>query len=166
MNKKGISIIIGYVLLITTSIFISAIVYQWIKTYVPTESIKCPDGVSIFVKESIYNCTNKELNLTLENNGRFNIAGYLIHGANSSNQKLASTDLSQYTPFGKNKGGAVLLPTLGNSIKPGDKMKSAFNLNNTNLGKIYFVEIIPVRSQDRKRVNCADAKIKETLNCI
>ena len=156
---------IGYVLLITTSIIISTIVYQWVKTYVPAEAIKCPDGVSVFVKESSYDCINNELNLTLKNNGRFNIAGYLIYATNSSSQELASIDLSQYTKLGIGKGGAIILPTLENSIKPNNEIKSVFDLNSTNFGKIYSVEIIPIRYQNKGRVNCANAKIKATLIC-
>ena len=156
---------IGYILLITTAIIISTIVYQWAKTYVPTDPIECPDGVSVFVKESSYNCENKELNLTLKNNGRFNIGGYLIHSTTSLDQELASLDLSQYTKLGEGKG-AILFFTLDNSMKPNDEIKNVFDLKNINLTQIYSVEIIPIRFQNKNKVNCADARIKETLSCI
>ena len=55
LNKKGVSVIIGYVLLIAFAILISAGVYAWLKTYVPREPLNCPDGVSIFVKEAGFN---------------------------------------------------------------------------------------------------------------
>ena len=156
---------IGYILLITTAIIISTIVYQWAKTYIPTEPIECPDGVSIFVKESKYNCGNKELNLTLRNNGRFNIGGYLIHATTSPSQKLASEDLSQYTELGEGKGGAVIFVPFGNPIKPNNEIKNVFDLNSTNFSQMYSVEIIPIIHQDGKRINCAEARIKEVLVC-
>ena len=156
---------IGYILLITTAIVISTIVYQWVKTYVPTDPIECPEGVSIFVKESRYNCENKELNLTLKNNGRFNIGGYLIHATTSPGQELASVDLSQYTESGEGKG-AVLFSFLDNSMKPNNEIKNVFDLNDLNFSQIYSVEIIPMRYQNKNRVNCADARVKETLNCL
>ena len=37
MSKKGLSIMIGYVLLVTAAIVIGVVVYQWMKTYLPTE---------------------------------------------------------------------------------------------------------------------------------
>ena len=48
-SKKGISIMIGYILLITMSIIISGVVFQWAKTYVPADPIECPSVVSVFV---------------------------------------------------------------------------------------------------------------------
>ena len=51
-NKKGLSVMIGYVLLVTFAIIISAIVYQQIKTYLPTEDKVCPEGVSLFCHQS------------------------------------------------------------------------------------------------------------------
>jgi|TARA_Y100000310_G_scaffold344913_1_gene460477 hypothetical protein len=163
-NKRGISIMIGYVLLITVTMVISGIVYQWVKTYVPAEKADCPDGVSVFLKETVYDCTNKELTLTLKNNGRFNIAGYLIHGTINVSQELASEDLSEYTPLGEGKK-AVLLPTLDNSMKPNDEINNVFNLNSTSFNQIYSIDIIPIRFQDKKRVNCAEGRVKETLTC-
>ena len=155
---------IGYILLITTSIIISGIVYQWAKTYVPAEAVECPEGVSVFVKESIYICEDNQLNLVIKNNGRFNIGGYLIRATISPTQTLASEDLSHYTYSGET--GAVLLPTLDNSMKPNDEMIRTFNFNATSFDKIYSIEIIPVLFQDKKIINCADARIKEKLNCF
>ena len=164
-NRKGISIMIGYILLITTAIIISTIVFQWAKTYIQTDPIECPDGVSISIKKSIYNCENKELNLTLKNNGRFNIGGYLIHATTSPSQELASESLSEYTELGEGKGAVIFVP-LGNIMKPNNEIKSVFDLNNLNFSQIYSVEIIPILHQDGKRVNCADARIKEKLSCF
>ena len=93
-NRKGISIMIGYIFLITITIVISTIVFQQLKTYIPTEKIECPEGVSIFLKEVTYDCDINELNITLKNNGRFNIAGYFIAGADSPEKEIATINLS------------------------------------------------------------------------
>ena len=55
-DKRGISIVIGYILLVTVSIAMSILVYQWLKTYVPKEFLECPDGTSILAKEISYDC--------------------------------------------------------------------------------------------------------------
>jgi len=164
-SNKGISIMIGYILLITTAIIISTIVFQWAKTYIPTDPIECPDGVSIYIKESIYKCDNKELDLTLRNNGRFNIGGYLIHATTSPSQELASEDLSQYTQLGAGKSAVIFIP-LGNPMKSNREITSVFNLSDLNFSQIYSVEIIPIIHQDGTRVNCAEARIKEKLSCF
>ena len=67
-NRKGISVMIGYILLIAIAIVISVVVYQWLKTYIPTEPLKCSDGVSVFVEDYTYNCTTNQFNFTLKNN--------------------------------------------------------------------------------------------------
>ena len=73
MNKKAISIIIGYVLLVVIAISLSLLVYAWLKNYLPKDVEKCPDSVSLTI--SNYNCDIEEnkITLTLRNKGFFNI---------------------------------------------------------------------------------------------
>jgi len=40
-NKKAVSAIIGYVLLVTMGIVMSVIVYNYLKTYVPADALDC-----------------------------------------------------------------------------------------------------------------------------
>ncbi len=168
LNKKGISIMIGYVLLITAAVAMSVAIYQWMKTYLPGEELECPDGVSIFIKDINLNCANLNLDLTLKNNGKFNIAGYFIHATNDSSQKLATIDLSQYI----NESNEVLLEnailftsTKENAMKPNEERTESFNLAN----QIYSIEIIPIRFEEienkRRLVSCGDSKVKEVVSC-
>ncbi len=159
---------VGYVLLITCAIIMGVVVYQWIKTYVPTDALACPEGVSIFIKEHRYDCDKPELNLTLKNNGLFNIAGYFIHATNGSEQELAIIDLSNYTLLGENMVGTVLF-SMGNSFESNDETTNIFDLSNFDLGNISSIEIIPVRFQEEEGkerfVSCGGAKVKEMLSC-
>jgi len=171
-KKKGISIMVGYVLLVTCAIVLGVIVYQWIKTYLPADTLECPDGVSIFIKEYTYDCTSgsEKLTITLKNNGLFNTAGYFIHARNKTDPKLLATiDLSNYTALGEGKGGTVLFSTT-NSFKPNDeKTNMTFNLGDSGIGQIYSIEIIPVRFQEEEGkerfVSCGGSKVKEMIVC-
>ncbi len=180
LSKKGVSPIIGYILLISFVIIISIIVYQWVKTYVPREALECPDGVSIFVKEKEIDCEApgpyEYLNLTFKNNGRFNISGYFIRYSNNP-EILATNSLWE-----KIEGGIGMAEgwvSFGdpekkdNSLGPGEEEQDNFTFSLTN--KISFVEIIPVRYEEidnRLRLSsCSDAKITEVicsgdLNCV
>lgn len=168
-SNKAISLMISYVLLITFAIIMGGLIYQWMKTYVPKDSLECPDGVSVFIKE--VNCAGKEgnfqINLTLRNNGLFDVAGYFIHGADDLNQELATIDLSEYIIKGGNKFGSIIKFSSENenSMKPNTEKNSIFYLTN----QIYLIEIIPVRFQtedNKKRiVACGNAKIKEVIVC-
>ena len=172
-NRKGISNVIGYVLLIVITIVISTIVFQWMKTYIPTDPLDCPDGVSVFVKDYDYNCTENQLNLKIKNNGRFNIGGYFIHGTNSPEQKLAIIDLTPYADLGtggdSELAGLVIFNTENNSFNPNNEIKNLFDFSDTSFGQIYSIEIIPIRYQltnnKNRIVSCSNAKIKQKVFC-
>ena len=162
-NKKGVSEMVGYVLLITLAIVMGVVAYNWMKTYLPREVGTCPDGVSIFIEEAALNESNSELSLTLKNNGRFDINGYFIYARNSSNQEIATIDLSQY--LNKSFGGIKV----GNYIKffslqdeilsPGEEVTHIFNIP-PNL-HLYSLSIIPTRFQEEnnkeKFISCGNA---------
>jgi hypothetical protein len=112
VGKKGISIMVSYVLLIVFVIIIGAIVYQWLKTYVPAQALECPDGVSLFIKDADFDSSDSQLIITLRNNGRFNLAGYFIHATNDSNQTLPTIDLSGYLDNTEGRPGRIH----GNSV--------------------------------------------------
>lgn len=170
-NKLGISPLIGYILLIAGLLAISVLVYAWLKTYIPKESLECPSTTSIFISD--YNCTtNNLLNVTIKNNGNFNIAGYFIRISNTSGQDIATIDLS--SKLDKDEGGeifgnSILLSSseTENSLSPEEKSSNIFNI--TNYNTIYFVELTPIRfqteSNKQRTVSCANAKIKEELTC-
>ena len=166
-NKKAISIMVGYVLLVAFGIAMGIIVYGYLKTYTPSDTISCPTGVSIFIRST--SCGGGELNISLKNNGKFDLAGYLIKGANSSDQEVATIDLSEFLIEGGYKvGKAILMDKRNqNKFKIKEKMGSKFSGISTDLTKI---EIIPVRWQKDengkiKFVSCGDSKVSEELNC-
>ena len=46
--------VIGYVLLISMAVAMSIIVYQWLSTYVPKDTPKCPDDTSLTITELVF----------------------------------------------------------------------------------------------------------------
>ena len=164
---------IGYVLLITIAVAMGAVTYQWMKTYVPTESLSCPDGVSILIKDANY--IDDKLTVTLKNNGRFNISGYFIY-ANDNDQGLATIDLSGYTPRGVNREGKVLFSSINgdtrNLFSPSDEETHEFNLGSSGISSIYSIEITPTRFQEQDNkirfISCGELKAKEivTFNAL
>lgn len=160
-NKKALSEVIGYVLLISFAIILSGIVYYWMKSYIPSDEVNCPDGVSVFIEN--YECTSTTINLTIKNNGKFNIEGYFIRGTNESNQEVATIDLSKYAD---GIGGVVRFEG-GNFLETGDESEKIFNLAGSGISNIYSIEIVPVRSvvidNKKKLAICSDAKIKEEI---
>jgi hypothetical protein len=178
-NKRGISEILGYILLITFAVFMSFIVYQGLRTYVPVGAIDCPEGVSIFVSSS--NCTLSEekynLTINIKNNGRHNIAGYYIHASNSPTQEVATIDLVPYLytlgTIATNISNLVVfkndvneLSTIINSVNVSDPAYASYRGIPT---KIYSLDIIPVRFQKEenrlRQVSCVKAAVREKITC-
>ncbi len=171
LGKKGVSILIGYVLLVVFAIIISAIVFTWLRSYVPSESLNCPDGTSVFVKESSFDDATSELKIVLKNNGRFDLAGYFIHATNNSSQEVATLDLSPYLNSisgGKIFGNSIVFMLGSNTMNPGDQETNIFDIpSSLGLGELYSVNIIPVRYQvedNRERfVSCSNAKAENLV---
>ena len=169
-NKKGVSVLVGYVLLVVFAIIIGAGVYAWLKTYVPNDSLNCPDGTSAFIKDARFDSINSILDLRVRNNGRFDVAGYFIHASNSSTQKLQAIDLSPYLnedDQGVIFGNSVLHSvTGGNDLKPGDESHNTFTIP-SQIGNIYSIRVIPTRFQiedNRNRfVSCGDARVEQIV---
>jgi len=174
-NRKGLSMVIGYVLLIAISITMSIIVYSWLIRYVPTDSIKCSEGTSIFISDMAYACTPgaETLNITVKNSGKFSVNGYFIHVSNVSDpDALATIDISSRIKVGGNVSGnsIVFNYLIYNYLTPDEPTNvrtSSFDVR--GYGRLYKVEIIPIRRQEegnkKKIVSCGDAKIDELLVC-
>lgn len=169
-NKKGVSAIIGYVLLITLGLVLATIVYGYLKTYVPKELTSCPDGTSIFIKD--YSCSGENLILQLKNNGRFNLAGYYIHYSNNSVQKIATKNFAQKFINDDSTNSTVISGTYilfdfmnENSMSAGKEFSHTFSISEP----IAFVEITPVRFEEIngkiRFASCGNAIVKENINC-
>jgi len=171
-NKKGVSVIVGYVLLISIGLVLGIIVYSYLKTYVPKDAMECPDGVSILITQ--YDCVGDSFNVTLKNNGKFNYMGYYIHASENSSIDLATINFANNF-LNASIGKAFSLPdshiifstnNLENFMQPTIETEHWFNLSGID---VKFIEITPVRQQEynnKKRfVNCGNAKIKQEITC-
>jgi len=175
-SKRAVSVIVGYVLLIVFAIILGAITFTWIKTYVPSQqNLECQDGVSVFVKKSVFNDSTPEfperlLKITVKNTGRFGVAGYFIHATNESSQELATIDLSGYlndTFGGFILGNSVLFsPGTDNLLKSGEERNHVFDIP-LELGTLHNVRITPVRYQEvenRNRfISCVNSRTEQII---
>ena len=164
IQKKGVSVMIGYILLIVFGIIISVLIYMWMKTYIPDKQpLECSAEISLFIKSATFD--SSVLNLTLKNNGKFNVAGYFIHGKNSSGQEIATIDLSDYlsqTSPGEIFGDSVAFFEGGvNSFKPGEQANHIFNVP-SYFGDITEISVTPTIFQEKDNknrfVSCGNSK--------
>jgi hypothetical protein len=145
-NKKAVSILLAYVLLITMAIALSVIVYNWLRFYVsPSENPECPEDVSLIIKDYICDLQNKEISITLKNNGLFNITGFVLRVHDREDAEI----------------GLYSLTKIGDSLSPGEEENYGYDFsqaqddsgNSVSLEEITLVEVQPF------------IKEKETILC-
>jgi hypothetical protein len=100
---------IGYVLLISSVVIMASIVYMWMKTYIPKETVECEDSVSLILAES--KCVDGNLSIRVKNNGLFNVDGFFIRASLKPDQEIATFNLAS-----KEAGGFI---NLAGGLKPG-----------------------------------------------
>jgi FlaG/FlaF family flagellin (archaellin) len=166
-RKKGVSIMIGYVLLVALAVTMGVVAYSWMSTYLPKSISSCPEGVSLLIKD--YSCQpGGQFSITLKNNGRFDVAGYIIRAGNPS-EAVASKDISLYATSGETKVNNVLIYSAGqNFLKAGDERASSFSVTGSGLTGVGLIEITPTRFQEegnRKNfVICTDSVLTDLLS--
>ena len=155
-NRRGISNVLGYVLLIGIVIVLSGIIFVWLKTYVPNDNVlECPDSVSVMLKD--VSCSPENgLTFKLKNNGLFDVEGYIIKAKTSENQELATANLNSTL-----KGNTFL-----NDFFPGEETEEQKILHDI---PIYAIEITPILFQEDEQGNdrvvlCGNAKVKQTFD--
>jgi len=108
-NKKGLSELISYVLLIVMVVAIASGVYIWAKSKVPVQYEECPSELTAAISSCWYTAT--EIHLTISNTGKFDIDCfyfYLVSGGNTtkvnyegrscdSNSKIIPLNISSST---------------------------------------------------------------------
>jgi hypothetical protein len=178
-GKKGVSLMVEYVLLVTFTIVIAVIVYAVLKTYVPQNKISCPEGTSLLIESYSYDCTNQILTLDLRNSGRFDLGGYFIHVTDDVDEELATIDIRE-----NNTNPLVIFPdefgvdgiklgndgedTTYNDFAPNQATSEIYNLEGIS-DKAYLLTIVPMRWQVEKNknmiVSCSDEGIEKRLEC-
>ena len=158
-NKKGISIIVAYVILITISIALAVLVYNWLKFYVSEKPAEdCPDEAVLVIKD--YNCISQSgdpnyLNLTLQNKGLFTIDGFIVRVNNKPDSEM----------------GFYVLNNSGTQLKPGVEENYAFYSNKDiyqlSITKpLTFVDVQSfVLNEDGKQILCGRITSQKLEGC-
>jgi hypothetical protein len=168
-NKLAISAIIGEVLLISLAIVMAGGVYAWLKFYVakplPTES--CDEAVNLII--SNYNCIpDKILNISLKNQGRFDINGVMIKISNKSGDELAIFPLTEIkfdTELGQYEDPRTAL-SFDPVLIPGNESTKLLNYSKYN--QIDYLELEPTKGVDQygRVILCEKSISKIPLTCL
>ena len=156
MNKKALSEVIAYTLLIVISIGLAAGVYSFLKVYLPKETAACDSDISIIIDD--YNCTYapsslSSINITFLNKGLFKVEGVLVRlGAETSKARKQITSSISYINIGPSEVANKVYGSISDEILANGAAK-------------YMLEIQPVQIINGKPVACSNAIISQPIEC-
>jgi len=151
VNKKAVSEMISYVLLIVIAVVLSVMVYAYIKVYIPKSQPSCQEDISLILNDYLCNISKNQLFVSLTNKGLFKVDGAYIRLGNSSLKKqLNEKDFYFYEKdsIGLNPGN-----TYFRSYKI-DFARGSYNL-----------EIVPIDIVENKVVVCEKSIISQPIEC-
>lgn len=154
-NKKALSEIVGYTILIVIALSLSVMVYSFLKLYVPKETAECNQEINLIIQRYSCMADSDELNITISNSGLFKVnAAYLRFGKLSG--ALTQINKEDFLLYGENG-------TEG--LNPQESYSYHFSEIVTEPGEQYRLELQPVVIQNKKLVACENAIVTETIQC-
>ena len=151
MNKKAISEIIAYVLLILIAISLSILIYGWMKSYIPKQDKTCEDNLAISIEKINCNSSLNIVNVSLKNRGLFSIDGVILRAGNISEGKAIYL-LSNETYFKKLSVNEKLAPA----------ESAILSYNYTKINQIKIIEVQPFIF-DKKIILCDNAIVEQKV---
>lgn len=153
-NRKGISEMVGYALLIATALSLSLLVYAWLKSYVPGPVESCPDDVALVLADVVCDPAQKVLNLTFQNKGLFTVNGFYLKASNTSGIPIYIL---------RNTSGEDFDVVRTGDFRSNEKQRWSFSYAHIN--RITAVEIEPFVAKENEDLLCTKAAITEEVNC-
>lgn len=156
-NKKALSEIVGYAILIVIAITLSVMVYSFLKMYVPKDKVECNEDINLILQDYSCSVSTKELNITLTNKGLFKADAAYIRFGNESQKIRTQINNESFLLYGPQN-------TLG--LNPLESATSKYNVA-TFVGSAgqYIIEIQPVIIRNKQLVVCEKAVITLPIQC-
>ncbi len=157
-NKKAVSAMVSYVILISITIGLSIAVFVWLKDYANVNpKINCKEGTSILLEN--YSQDSDMIYLTLKNNGLFNISGIILHVGNNT-KRMPIKRLMPSVSGGILNGYYDFNPALAPSS---DSQVISFSKSDYSY-PIKVIQIQPyIRNEKGTAIVCEDAVIKQNI---
>jgi FlaG/FlaF family flagellin (archaellin) len=169
-NKRALSEIVSYVLLIIIAVALSILVYSFLKAYVIKDRLSCPDDISLVVKEAVCNVNPDDsvrIRIVLENKGLFNVTDYYARMAKDGKEAKLQINQGKTTfirPLspGSESEAISFFSSTGTSDIYTPVLKSIVNLSQTDS---YILEIEPAVKTSKGLALCTNAIITQPVKC-
>jgi hypothetical protein len=166
-NKKGVSELVSYVLLIIIAVGLSVFVYSYISSYVPKDKPTCNQDVSLIVQDVV--CVNGDpgqIDVTLLNKGLFKVdEAYIRFGVKGRQVKQQINSGDEYL---RNSNHSFIGQQSTNGLKPGSIFEKLYSLPSSftpsGAGE-YELEIEPAVFVGNDLALCPGAIITQPITC-
>lgn len=165
-NKKAVSLILSYVILIGISLALSALIYSWMKARAqkPFSEESCPEDVSLVLvsaKCSVEGYTDA-LNITVQNKGLFNIHGYIIKSSDSEEGIAGKSAFNLYLYGGAVGNNLVDFTYQSDNALVGNERNWTLFRNNTPINQI---ELEPFIKEEGEIKYCENSITTHRIDC-
>jgi len=138
--KKGVSVIVSYILIILLAVSMAGMIYGFLQYRAAyREKIECPKDVSLYVE--YYECQDNNINITLKNNGFWNVSG---------------VNIKAYY-----KGTIINVTNIDGEIGIGDSKDFVISKS----GGVDKIEILPFIKVKNRIIFCSDAVFYYDVSC-
>ncbi len=154
-NKKALSEVVGYTILIVIAISLSVLVYAFLRNYIPKEAPTCEEDLNLIVQN--YACKGNMLNLTLLNKGLFKADAVYLRFGNSSQKIKDQINKDNFLLYGSdNRPG----------LNPQESSSSTYVIPPANSLTNYELELEPAVIINKKIVVCEKSIITQPIRCV
>lgn len=171
-NKKAVSLMVSYVLLVSIAIIVAIGVFVWLRTISNINPpIDCKEGTSLILEN--YLCTDGidgGIDLYLKNNGYFNINGVILSVGNDT--EIFPVVYLMPDPEGIFEGNIKGHYFLNATFGPREITSANFSnidgqdMEIVDFNNIRIIQIQPFIVETTGKVVCQSAIIKQTIdNC-
>ena len=153
-NKKAVSLLVSYTILIVIAIAISIIVFGTLKLYLPSDKTQCTTDITASISDAVCSSSKDFLDVSITNRGLFNISAVYIRFGEEGRSVLEQVNERQ--------------EILTDPIEPGEKRIMTFsNLNKFSLsdGQQYSIELQPALLDGRDIILCEESVIIQSVIC-
>jgi len=160
-NKKGLSEVVGYVLLIGVAVSLSVLVYYFIQSYLPKPISECPEGVSIVIQDYSCSTDKNEFNLTVQNKGLFDIDGFILKASDDAGIPTKTLKYRDSNGSSQSSGLVLIDNNIDLVLKPSDKFNANFNYSSQEV--ITKIQVIPFKLYKGETLLCGKSAITQDI---
>ena len=154
-NKKGVSLMIAYTLLIIIAIALSIVVSSYLTQFLPSQRAECPSDINLIIEKASCDERTQNLSLTLSNRGLFTVPAMFVRLSEEGREVRAQVNEGDEvlpTPFTPNSPSLNFIYDLSGLIE-------------VENGKNYILEIQAAILSKRILVPCENAIITDIIQC-